>query len=435
MLRFRWLLFALLLLSAPLAPAASAQSDDAGSVYSRFGLGTLQATPSAQLQGLGGSGTGLWSYNYPNLDNPASLGYQVVTRVAAGMQFQRLQVEDAQDNASTLRSGSLGAIQFAFPLLTNRLGVGAGFTPYSRVGYRVQTRGQLIVDPVAGDTADYLINYEGSGGLQKISVGGGYRINPTLSVGLTGDLIFGIIEEGRRTTFLDVGFDETNLATTTQYRGVSATLGALFSPSNVLREDDALSLGVSFSLPTTLDAERARTLGESLDRDTLETGIRGDVELPYSLRAGLAYQTDSRWRGVLDVRYEPWSQFSSDLALAGFTPGGTSTLQDRLRLSGGVEVVPAATDLLAPYLQRVAYRVGFYYEDLYASPDNSLNLNTMALTLGFGLPTLFPGTHLDITLEAGTRGTVDDGFVRDRFIGLGAALNIGERWFTQRKLR
>ena len=49
----RFVLLFSLLFGAP--SLAMAKSDDAGSLYSRFGLGELQAFSSSQIQGLGGA--------------------------------------------------------------------------------------------------------------------------------------------------------------------------------------------------------------------------------------------------------------------------------------------------------------------------------------------------------------------------------------------
>ena len=426
---------AALVLLAMLPLRARAQSDDAGSLYSRFGIGQLESFASSQSQALGGDGAALWTYNYPTFDNPASLSRQVVVRAAGGMRFQTLNVTNAAGSSSRLNSGSLGAVQFGLPLLQNKLGMGFSFTPFSRVNYNVLTRGQLITEPPQPDTSAYRINYEGSGGLHELSLGGGYRVTDALSLGASVDMIFGIIEEGRRTTFESLGFSETNLTTSTQVRGFTGKLGGLYTLPSLFREQDDLTLGLSVRLPAVLSGDRTRTLGESLDRDTLSADLSGSIELPWSLRAGASYRTDDRWTATLNARYEPWSQFESDFVLPGYTPNGPSLFEDRLRVSGGLEVIPAGDDLLETYLKRVAYRLGAYYDQSYVTPDADLSLRTIAVTGGFGLPTLFPGTHLDINFEVGTRGTAERGFVRDTFVGFSATLNIGERWFRERKLR
>lgn len=426
----------LLFLFFGVAPTASAQSRDDGSLYSRFGLGQLQEFSSSQIQAMGGGGTALWSYNYLNFSNPATWSRQIVTRASLGVRLDGLQTTDAAHNTKELTAGSFNAAQFSFPLMQDKLGIAFSFEPYSRVNYRVQTTGQLISDPVAQDTSSFSINYEGTGGLQQIRGGAGVRIANGVRVGASVDVIFGILEEGQRTTFADTpGFTETNLATSTRLVGVTGTLGALFTTSNLLRDADDLSVAASLTLPTNLNGNRALTLGESLDRDTLGAQIKGNLDLPLSASIGLAYQTDNRWAFVADALYAPWSDFQSDLSWPGFTPGGTNRFQDRLRLSAGVELLPAGRDQLASYLERVGYRLGFYYDQAYISPVEGIDINMMAVTGGLSLPSLFPGTHLDLNLEVGTRGTTDQNLVRDLFYGVSATLSIGERWFVQRKLR
>ncbi len=429
--------YGLLLLSLMIGSAmpAAAQGRDDGSLYSRFGLGELRTFASSQAQAMGGGGAALWSFNYTNFGNPASWSRQVLVRASAGLRFDGLQTTDANDNSKNLTAGSLNAVQFGVPLQINKVGIGIAFEPFSRVNYRVQTRNELVTDPTRQDSTLYQINYEGSGGLQQVSAGVGYRVTEGLSVGASANLIFGIIEEARRTAFAAAGFTETNLATSTRMFGVTGTLGAIFTKNNLLNEEDNLSLAASVMLPARLNADRALTLGESLNRDTLGTQIEGDIDIPLSVRFGAAYYLENRWTFIVDARYEPWSQFESQLSLPGYTPGDAARFRDRLRFSGGFEFLPAGTNLLDSYLKRVAYRLGFYYDQSYITPLAGSDINAIALTGGLSLPAVLAGTRLDVNFEVGTRGTTDQGLVRDRFYGVSATLNVGERWFVKRKLR
>ena len=218
-------------------------------------------------------------------------------------------------------------------------------------------------------------------------------------------------------------------------------MGALLTLPGVLGEGDALTAGATFTLPTRLSGDRVRTLGESLDRDTLGTKVDGSVDVPLGAGLGLAYRPDARWTVLADGRYEPWSAFSSTFALPGYTPGdGAANFQDRLRLSAGVELVPAGADFTEAYFRRTAYRLGFYYDDAYLDGaqiggDPDAELRTLALTGGVSLPTLLPGTRLDLNLEVGRRGTTDAELVQETFYRVLVNVNIGERWFEQRKLR
>lgn len=414
---------------------AAAQGRDDGSLYSRFGLGELRTFASSQAQAMGGGGAALWSFNYTNFGNPASWSHQVLVRAAAGLRFDGVQTTDANDNSKNLTAGSLNAVQFGVPLQANKLGIGITFEPFSRINYRVQTRDELIIDPTRQDSTIYQINYEGSGGLQQVSAGAGYRVTEGLSVGGSFNLIFGIVEEARRTAFSAPGFTTTNLATSTRMFGITGTFGATYTKNNILGEGDHLSFAASLMLPAKLNGDRALTLGESLNRDTLGTQVEGNIDIPLSARFGAAYYLQNRWTFIVDARYEPWSQFESQLSLPGYTPGDAARFRDRLRFSGGFEFLPAGTNLLDSYLKRVAYRLGFYYDQSYITPLAGSDINSMALTGGLSLPALLAGTRLDVNFEVGTRGTTDQGLVRDRFFGVSATLNVGERWFVKRKLR
>lgn len=422
------------------AGTASAQSSSDGSLYSRFGIGALESFASSQIHSMGGGGVALPSLRYTNFANPATWSGTTLTRFSGGVTYQGLAVTDAGENTSQLTSGQLGALHFSFPLLTGRLGAGFAFEPYSRVSYRVPETDVLFPDGAAADTVGYTVTHQGDGGLQVFRGGLGYRVSSRLMVGANVDVLFGILQNSRRTTFdlddVQAGYAPTNVGTSTRLAGVTGTAGALLTLPNLLGEADALTVGATFTLPAHLTGDRVRTLGETLDRDTLGTTLGGSMDLPLSAALGLAYRPDSRWTLVADGHYEPWSNFSSTFSLPGYDPDADATgFKNRLRTSAGVEWVPAGNDFTESYLQRTAYRFGFYYDGSYLSLAPEAELRTLALTGGVSLPTLLPGTRLDLNLEVGRRGTTDAELVRETFYRVLVSVNIGERWFEKRKLR
>ena len=433
---------ALVLLFALTVVPARAQSSGDGTIYSRFGIGELYSFSSPQAEAMGGGGAGLRSLNYTGFTNPALWSDQVLTRLAAGARLRGISASDEGGASSQLTSGALQAIQFSLPLYTRKLGVGLAFKPFSRSNYRVVRRSEtpLVFGSAPSDTSAFEINYEGRGGLQQFVGGVGYRVNDALSVGASVDVIFGIIEEGRRTAFENPQFVETNSTDATRLSGVTGTFGAVLTLADVFAGDDAFSVGGSFTLPTTLSGTRVRTLSEGLDQDTLGTEVNGSVDIPWRAQLGLTYKPDERWIVVMNGRYEPWSELSSSFNASGggpgsFPVGGSDALTDRVRVSLGGEFLPAGTDLLEPYTARMAYRLGAYYEKSYAQPVEDTNINTYAVTGGVSLPTLLSGTRVDLNVEVGTRGTTTQGLVRDRFYSISLNINVGERWFRERKLR
>ena len=405
-----------------------AQGRNDGSLYSRYGVGELHTFASSRARALGGDGIALFSHDYMNFANPGAWSRQSLVRVSAGMLFDRIRAQDNSGNSEQLTRGAFNAFQVGVPLLPNRLGLGLSFEPYSRMDYQVTTTNSLAV--AGDDPMDYSVEHGGTGGLRQARFGFGLRILPWLSVGVSSDFLFGITEESRKTRFETADFLYTNVSTSTRYRGTKATGGMLLAFRGAVSE---FTLAASASLPTTLSAERALTLGESLDRDTLGAQVHGELDLPASLQAGAAFRLRNNWIFAANVRYEPWSQAGATLPVAGFS---TAQLHDRLRYSGGIEWIPAGISQLDSYVARIAYRLGFYRDNLYVSPASALGteIDVMAITGGLGLPTLFTGTRVDLVLEVGTRGTLDRNLVRDRFIGISVTVNVGERWFIKRRL-
>jgi len=430
------------LLAMATVPTAQAQSNGEGTIYSRFGLGSLDGFSSSQSQAMGGGGYALRSLNYNPNANPALWSDQVYTRLSGGAGFQSISAEDGRGNSGQLTSGNVQALQFNFPLYERTLGVGLSFQPYSRTNYSAVRTGRAPVGPQKETEAEYEVNFSGSGGLQRLRGGLGYRISDALSVGATADLLFGIIESRRRTQWPDTqALRDVIVSDGVQLSGLTSTLGAHLALADVLASDDALSVGASVTLPASLSGERYRTLDEDLARDTLSVQ-RGDVTLPWAGRLGVSYQPNARWSFTLDGLFEPWSTFSTSFSSSGgqtsparFPVGGTRTLTDRWRLSTGAEVVPAGEDNLAGYFAQVAYRFGGYVEQMYVRPDGQTNLYEFAATAGVSLPTSLAGTRIDLNTTVGTRGTTSNTLVRDTFVGVSLHINFGERWFQRRKLR
>ncbi len=431
---------AVILLAAP--SPAQAQSNGEGTIYSRFGMGSLLEFSSSQSDAMGGGGYALRSLNYNPDANPALWSDQVFTRLSGSAAYRSTSVEDGQGDSGRLSSGSVQALQFNFPLYERSLGVGISFQPYSRSNYSRTKSGSADI-PISGERSEvpFETEFSGSGGLHRLRGGLGYRINDMLSVGATADLLFGTLERRRRTTWAAPQLRNTVVSDGVQLSGLTSTLGGHLALADVFAEDDAFSIGASVTLPANLSGEQYRTLDEDLARDTLSTE-RGDVTLPWKGRLGLSYQPNARWTVVLDGAFEPWSTFSSDFSTGAsetvpsrFPAGGPGTLADRWRLSTGAEVVPAGDDQLAGYFAQAAYRFGGYAERMYVRPDQETTLYEFALTAGISLPTSLSGTRIDLNTTAGTRGTTTNSLVRDRFFGVSLHVNFGERWFQRRKLR
>ncbi|MGB1048962.1 MAG: OmpP1/FadL family transporter [Rhodothermales bacterium] len=419
-----------MLLAILTADLSFAQNSNDGSVYTRFGLGQRQTWLSAKGQAMGGGGLALSSSLYANPQNPASLSDQILTRFAGGLTYESITTEADGFDPGTLASGMLSGVHLTIPLRINKLGLGFSMSPYTRVSYRIQDLGAVAPDPSSQETSALIKEFNGNGGLYQLSSGVGYRLSPRLSAGASLNFIFGILEEARSTFFNDARFVDRTVRESTRLRGASATLGARFIVPG-LPEGMGLVVASTFTLPTTLDGERSSALTTSVGRDTLGTTTNGDVSLPMGFSAGIAFQPERRWTVLADVTWEEWSSLESDFSLPGVPLTGTNTLSDRLRVSSGLEFWPGSGRPFASYRSMIAYRVGAYTDRAYASPLANETIRSVGITGGLSIPSLIPGTTIDLNIDVGQRGQTGNGLVKDRYLRFGLNINFGERWFDR----
>lgn len=421
---------AVALASLALPHSGTAQSTRPGSVYSRFGIGERIDGFQTRAPSMGGAGYALGGGSFTSLANPALLADLALTRASIGLHFDNLRMSDAAGETSEVSSGDLAGFSVGLPLMAGRLGLSLAMSPYSRIGYRIY--GESTFQDVDGQDVAFGRTLEGNGGIDRIAMGLGYRISEAIAVGVRADFLFGIIEDVRRVRYFDSRYEGARVSEATRLRGLGLGLGVRAKASSLFRDGDVASIGFSLDFPAHLTGERVVTAGATVDPDTLVSGVDGSMDLPVGAGFGLAYQAGPRFVAIADLRYERWSGFESTFALPAYPSGGQ--LDDRLRVSGGIEFYPGGRDLLAGYFRRTAYRLGAFYEQSYASPVPDTRINAYGLTGGFSFPTLIPGTRVDVHAEVGNRGTAENMLIQDRYLRIGVSLNFADRWFVRRRL-
>ncbi|MDA0685035.1 MAG: hypothetical protein O2797_02205 [Bacteroidetes bacterium] len=411
-----------------LLPAlAVAQRSNDGSVYTRFGLGDRQTWNSARGQAMGGGGYALPSTLYINMANPASLSDQILTRFAGGLTYQTLTTSSDGFESGRLASGSLSGVHAAFPIKINKTGIGLSLAPYTRISYRIQD-----LNTIAGEMEDtgVIREYSGNGGLYALTGGIGHRLSDNLSLGVSAQMIFGLLEEAQSSRFNNSLYTDRTVEKSTRLRGATASLGARYVVPGLPR-GKGLVFGATLTLPTTLSGERIAALTTSVGTDTLGTTTKGDASIPVTIGAGVAFQPGEKWSLVADLLYEGWSSFSSDFDFPGYDHTANADLNNRVRISAGVEFWPAGNRPFASYGAKIAYRAGLYSDRSYTSPDPDQIIRALGVTGGLSLPSLLPGTTIDLNVDVGRRGSTSNGLVHDRYIRFGLNINFGERWFDR----
>ncbi len=409
------------------------------SPYSRLGMGEI-LYPTLSASGMAGLSAGYADPLHINLQNPASLSWLTTAAFEAGLFAEHATLKFGGD-ASKIWTGNLSHLALAFPLHNTlndvldkkkrklKWGMGFSLTPYSMVGYDIETTQVL---PEIDTTTN---SYEGTGGSNKAIWGNSVRYN-NFSLGANIGFVFGQLERSRSVVFDDLSVSYQDIfKDNISIRGFVWSVGAQQliqlekkKPEDEIYTGKSLILGVygnsatSFNTNSTVLRMRHNTnIGH---RDTLqyEQDIEGSGKLPAEWTAGAMYQIPGKLRIGAEYTASKWSGYENEAK--------PETLFDSRRVAVGAEYIPEISSY-NNYLRRIRYRAGFYHRTDPRLDD----LKQYALTVGFGLPVILPRqqtSFVNLAFEFGKFDTTDA--IKENFVkmSLGFTLNDSS-WFFKRK--
>lgn len=424
---FYYFLLALVLVSLSSSVFAQLRIN---SPYSRFGIGELSSTTAARYSSMGNLRYSLPTDNSINRANAASYSSVDSGSFVFDAGFRGLMVENQMTGAS---SGSnyfnLDYLKAAFPV-TNWWRSSIGLMPYSMVGYEANTTG--AIDSVGN--IDYA--YLGDGGVNQLYFGNAFKITSELSVGFNAAYLFGDINARRSTSFPDIsGAYEYRIVNSDHLNGAYLDFGVqyhkTFLRKNSAFEGKTLSLGLTIAPQQKLGFSRSslaytfttNDLGVESVKDTLKDNeiADGKVTMPLMIGGGFSYGKKGKWLVGLDGTYTAWKDFRiQDI---------NDSLQNSLQLNVGGEY----------YLGRVALRVGGRYEQ--GNLDfNGTRIDDLGISFGVGIPLRQYAllrtssiANLNLGVEAGQRGTMDNGLVKQQYVKFYMSIGIQNKWFQKIK--
>lgn len=377
-----------------------------GPVYSRFGIGDLLWFGSSRAMAMGGLGFALQGEGFVNIINPAGLSGIRYTRFDGSFSYNSYSSTAGGLSGTYWRSG-LQNIAVAIPIDTS-LGIVMSLesAPYSSVGYnteRTVTQSGVV-------TTQSLI---GSGGLSTLSLGGSVNILRAVSVGAKASYLYGRTQQFVVIDFENSRFTDDQQDRSTYHNAVLLSLGALVNVGRTAFLPGDLSIGLSLDLPASPSTQTIRAY------QVLDTAVvsDGSADIPLRIGVGASLVMQDRYTAIADLVYQDWSSVPAD------APG---SLQRALRLSAGFEIMPDRTEL--NFLNKIGYRVGFGYEQTYVSVSGTAIDNIFG-TVGTSLP-VGPG-RLNLSLQAGIRGTTSGGLQKDTYVSLNLGITSNEVWFME----
>ncbi|MBN8684513.1 MAG: hypothetical protein J0L99_17820 [Chitinophagales bacterium] len=420
------------------------------SPYSRYGFGD---PVSQQLPVQTGSGGQTAAYHDPyhlNLSNPAALAHLRTTSFETGL-YSKYSNYEAGNNKLDVWSGNIGYFALGFTLKSpiNELldrdkskwhyGMGLSLTPFSHIGYNVETRDTL---PQIGNIAN---TYQGSGGVYRLNWGSAARYKHT-AFGINLGWVFG---EGvyENTTFFSDSIllpsFQNNFLDQNRYSGFIWNAGVqhdfILKLSTLDKETPAewITVGLNaesqHNIGIISDVLRLRSRGKTntdqyTSADTLFSAfdLRQTMRLPAQFSVGIQYVKVDKLRLGAEFDYATWSNYEN--------PARPQEMRNTFGVRGGIEYTPDNASY-KKYLRRVRYRAGAYYRQDPRIITQGQEINDVGLTLGLGFPLILPRqqtSFVDIALELGRYGANTDIAETYGRLTVGFSLNDNS-WFYKRR--
>ncbi len=397
------------------------------SPYSQFGIGQLSLSNQVYYHSMGGIGYASSHPSYINTTNPASnsalLPSSFIFEVGIESNSTTLKTKNLSQTANYT---SLNYLLFGFSI-SKSWKTSFGVLPFSKVGYSVSNT--LSIENV-GQTKHL---FEGYGGINQCYWGNSFKIFKNFSVGVSASYLFGTITKFRNTSFPDSVF-----VLSSQIDEISTISDFYFNYGiqyqKKLKNNYKLSFGVTFSNSTNVNVKSnylSKTFLYNSEQaieyltDTLEYSPtkKGNFLLPAKIGFGIALVKSNKWLIEADFDWQNWKKFKFfDIS---------DSLQDSYRIAIGGNYTPDYSSF-SSYWKRVNYRFGFRYLKSYLELRGN-SINEIGFSFGMGLPLRKSNTTINLGIEVGNRGTINDDLIQKNFINFKFGISLHNIWFFKSK--
>ena len=385
------------------------------SPYSFFGIGDVRYKGTAEMRSMAGIGVEQDSIHL-NLDNPASFANLKLTVFSIGGSYNTNKLKTTTQSASTQRS-TLDYLAVGLPM--GKLGFGFGLIPYSSVGYKVES--------ITTDSSQNSRRFDGTGGLNKVFLGVGYKITPSLSFGADLHYNFGKIETSSLefTSLIPVGTREMNSAVLS---GFNFNAGLMYQTK--INTKLNLYTSLNYSLESTLTSDNTSNIATVLIDGDYNTSVvdaaddilaKGSMITPSKVTFGFGFGESKKWllgaqfsiRDAADLR-NTYNSFSN------------VSFQKFQKISLGGYYIPNYNSFTS-YAKRLVYRGGLKFEKT-GLVVNSESINDVGLTLGIGFPVTGSFSNVNLGFELGKKGTTTANLVQENYANFSISLSLNDKF-------
>ena len=416
-----------------------AQSDQnslsrSGSFYSGFAFGAPADIYSGHTVGIGLPGVSDPDGFKPNVTNPAHWGNARLSKGQIRFGLSGYRGADAS-NQETYSLFTIESFQVVLPILRDRLGASIGFRPATRLEYSRTNSGIFepgeLVDPVG-----FITNSTGTGGVNVLEAGFGYRFNDYVSVGYAPSVFLMALEKNSTTDFSQGQFQSKSITETIGGYAAGHRFGAYVQAGGLLAERDRLQVGLSVQLPVSIEADLKKTTFRPVDGVFKEveigdgTGVStADVKIPLEVHAGITYYLNPANSITTELQYQQWSdaRFSSDLTQETY-------FTDRFKTGLGYQFKPDRTRFGRSFLNRLQYRTGITYDTGHLTLSGN-TIDTWMIHAGISVPSPTSPSSMDLSFHTGWQGTDSMNLVKEQIFIVKLSLNLAEFMFVRSRFQ
>ena len=390
---------------AALVAGATGQAH-ANSVYSVGGLGEPSLVEGARLRALGGAGVAEHGERTHSFVNPASIAEAEHLLIEGTILPSYRRLDSVNFGKETGHETAIPSLRALIRLPTDLVLAGS---------YLVGTNAHfdILREETAGTPSTLRI--EGRGGLDLIRVSLARKATPGLRLGVDYEIIAGSFREEWSRDFADTALATARDTLETSYSRYGRwRIGAQYSRGRV-------SVGGVY--------ETARRLPLTITQRTAGTVVQREGEsltIPSGFTLGFSTGLTERLRLVGQYGRANWDRASLASDLVDF--------RAEERYSFGVER-QRSPEANAALLNRLPIRVGatlLRWPDLLpvsgttSIAGGTAEINEVAFSIGTGLQSRDKGGAIDLSLEAGSRGSKDDFGVSERFVRFAVSLQVSD---------
>lgn len=392
------------------------------SPYSFYGIGDLVFKGTVETRSMGGINM-LKDSIHVNVQNAAGLSDLMYTTYTIGGNLNKTSLQTTSDNESAQRI-SLDYLLIGMPI-TKKFGVAVGLMPYTSVGYQIRN--------ISDDESEPSYRYTGTGGINRVYAGLGYKLNKSFSVGADFNFNFGEISTSNISFLSDIqyGTREKNVS---NISGANVNLAMMYNRK--LNEKLTLFGSAVYSPEGTLTLQNERNIATVQFSETFgETVIESEdipvedtkIKIPSKFTFGLGIGQMQKWSVGAELSIIQASKTSNR-----FTDIRQVSFENSTKLNIGGYYLPNFKSFTS-YFSRVNYRAGFFYQNTGMVINNE-SITNFGITFGLGLPLGGSFSNMNIGYEYGKRGTTNAGLIQENYSNITISLSLNDKWFLKRKI-